>query len=102
MPALRMPREEATQLADAFESFYLDPRIPADPFSGRPASDSDVTEGEALRDARVPRLSHSRSLRRLCRAAVHGHRQETEERMGVHLAEGTAALERDVRCPDYG
>ena len=38
---LRMPREEATQLADAIESFYVDPRSREDPFAGRPASDAD-------------------------------------------------------------
>jgi len=48
MPVLRMPREEAAQLADAFESFYLDPRIPQDPFLGRPASDADAAEGQRL------------------------------------------------------
>jgi mono/diheme cytochrome c family protein len=48
MPVLRMPREEAVQLADAFESFSLDRRIPEDPFSGRPSSDADTTEGQKL------------------------------------------------------
>jgi mono/diheme cytochrome c family protein len=48
MPVLRMPREEAVQLADAFESFSLDRRIPEDPFSGRPTSDADTTEGQKL------------------------------------------------------
>ena len=48
MPVLRMPREEAVQLADAFESFSLDRRIPEDPFSGRPASDADTVEGQKL------------------------------------------------------
>ncbi|HJW14843.1 MAG TPA: c-type cytochrome [Thermoanaerobaculia bacterium] len=48
MPVLRMPREEAVQLADAFESFYLDPRILEDPFLGRPTSDADATEGQKL------------------------------------------------------
>ena len=48
MPVLRMPREEAIQIADAFESFYLDPRIPSDPFAGRPATDADAAEGLRL------------------------------------------------------
>lgn len=48
MPVLRMPREEAARLADAVESFYVDPGIPEDPFVGRPAGDSDRTEGQRL------------------------------------------------------
>ncbi len=48
MPVLRMPREEATQIADAFESFYLDPRIPQDPFAGHPLTEADPIEGQRL------------------------------------------------------
>jgi cytochrome c2 len=48
MPVLRLPREEATELADAFESFYRDPRIPENPFAGRPAADADTAEGQRL------------------------------------------------------
>jgi len=48
MPVFRMSRENATKLADALTSFYVDPSIPDDPFAGRPASDSDAKEGERL------------------------------------------------------
>jgi cytochrome c2 len=48
MPVLRMPRDEAGELADAIGSFYVDPSIPEDPFAGRPAADSDAAEGQRL------------------------------------------------------
>ena len=48
MPIFRMPREEAVQLADAIETLFVDPRVPEDPFLGRPASDADPVEGERL------------------------------------------------------
>ena len=48
MPVFRMPREEATLLADAIESFYVDPTIPEDPFAGHPDADRDPVEGQRL------------------------------------------------------
>lgn len=48
MPVFRMPREEAVQLADMMESFYLDARIPEDPFAGRSVTEHDRTEGGRL------------------------------------------------------
>src|ERR1019366_7669765 len=48
MPVLRMPREDATQLAHALQNFYVDPSIHEDPFAGRPASDADPAEGQRL------------------------------------------------------
>ena len=55
-----MPRQEAALLADAIESFYVDPAIPEDPFAGRPATDADPAEGPApVHDARLPRLSRN-------------------------------------------
>lgn len=48
MPVLKIPAEDAARLADAIETWYVDPSIPDDPFAGRPASDRDAAEGERL------------------------------------------------------
>jgi mono/diheme cytochrome c family protein len=48
MPIFRIPRDEAVELADAISTLFVDPRVPEDPFQGRPASDADPAEGERL------------------------------------------------------
>ena len=48
MPVFRIPRDEAVLLADAIESFYVDPSIPEDPFAGRPEPDRNPVEGQRL------------------------------------------------------
>src|SRR5581483_1903637 len=48
MPVLKIPAEDAAKLADAIETWYVDPSIPDDPFAGRPASDRDAAEGQRL------------------------------------------------------
>jgi mono/diheme cytochrome c family protein len=48
MPVLRVSQAEAGKLADAIETWYVDPSIPDDPFTGRPDSDRDPAEGARL------------------------------------------------------
>jgi cytochrome c2 len=48
MPILKISPPEAEKLADAFETLYVHPSIPEDPFAGRPASDRDAREGERI------------------------------------------------------
>ena len=103
MPVLRVSREEATQLADALESFYLDPRIPEDPFAGRPGSDADVAEGQRLYGTLGCRACHIlRIFGWLLRPATDGLRQATSSAVGPTRGSRTADLAGDVRCPNYG
>ena len=105
MPVLRMPREEAAELAAAIESFYVDPRIPDDPFAGRPASDADPGEGQRL----YTTLG--------CRACHIAGGDNKGGYYGPPLTDSAARLRpgwvftwlkgpqrwrADVRCPDYG
>ncbi len=48
MPVLKIQQAEAEKLADAIETWYVDPNIPDDPFAGRPDSDKDTAEGARL------------------------------------------------------
>ena len=48
MPVLKIPAADAARLADAIETWYVDPNIPDDPFAGRPSSDADASEGARL------------------------------------------------------
>lgn len=103
MPVLRMPREEAVQLADAFESFSLDRRIPEDPFSGRPASDADTTEGQKLYASLGCRGCH-------IVGSSGGYYGPPLTDTGKRLKsgwvyawlKGPQRWRADVRCPNYG
>jgi mono/diheme cytochrome c family protein len=103
MPVLRMSRQEATQLADAFESFYLDPRIPQDPFAGRPASDADAGEGQRLYGTLGCRSCH-------ILGSSGGYYGPPLTDSGKRLKsgwtyswlKGPQRWRADVRCPDYG
>ncbi len=103
MPVLRMPREEATQIADAFESFYLDPKIPQDPFAGRSASDSDATEGQRLYGTLGCRACHILGSS----GGYYGPPlTDTGERLKsgwiYTWLKGPQRWRADVRCPNYG
>ena len=103
MPVLRMPREEATQLADAFESFYLDPEDP---------------EGSLRRPAGVRRRRDGGTapLRDLGCRACHilgssgGYYGPPLTDTGKRLKsgwvytwlKGPQRWRADVRCPNYG
>jgi len=103
MPVLRMPREEATQLADAFGSFYVDPKIPQDPFAGRPASDADTTEGQKLYVSLGCRACH---ILGSSGGYVGPPLTDTGKRLkgGWVYAwlKGPQRWRADVRCPSYG
>jgi mono/diheme cytochrome c family protein len=103
MPIFRMPREEAVQLADAIEALFVDPRVPEDPFAGRPASDADPAEGERLyvtlgcRACHIVGSSGGYFGPPLSDAA-------SRLRPGWTFAwlKGPQRWRSDVRCPDYG
>jgi mono/diheme cytochrome c family protein len=103
MPVLRMSREEATQLADAFESFYLDPAMPPDPFAGRPASDADPEEGERVYTTLGCRACH-------ILGTSGGYYGPPLTDSGKRLKsgwiyswlKGPQRWRADVRCPNYG
>ncbi|HSP93754.1 MAG TPA: c-type cytochrome, partial [Thermoanaerobaculia bacterium] len=103
MPVLHMSREEATQLADAFESFYLDPATPQDPFAGRPTSDADPVEGEHLYTALGCRACH-------IVGSSGGYYGPPLTNSGKRLKsgwiytwlKGPQRWRADVRCPNYG
>jgi mono/diheme cytochrome c family protein len=103
MPVLRMPREEAVQLADAFQSFYLDPRIPQEPFFGRPASDADTAEGQKLYANLGCRGCH-------IVGSAGGYYGPPLTDTGTRLKKGWVYTwlkgpqrwRADVRCPNYG
>jgi cytochrome c2 len=103
MPVLRMPKEDATQLADALENFYVDPSIPEDPFAGRPAADADPAEGQRLYVSLGCRSCH-------IIGAGGGYYGPPLTEAGRRLKpgwtytwlKGPQRWRADVRCPDYG
>jgi mono/diheme cytochrome c family protein len=103
MPVFRMPREDATVLADAFASFYLDPAIPEDPFADRPPGDADPTEGQRLYTAFGCRGCHILGAS----GGYYGPPlTETAKRLRPGWVftwlKGPQRWRADVRCPDYG
>jgi mono/diheme cytochrome c family protein len=103
MPVFRMPREEATLLADALEGFFVDPAIPEDPFAGRPAADSDPAEGQHLYTSLGCRACH-------ILGSAGGYYGPPLTEAGRRLKpgwvftwlKGPQRWRSDVRCPDYG
>jgi mono/diheme cytochrome c family protein len=103
MPVLKMPREDAMQLADALLNFYVDPSIPDDPFAGRPASDADSAEGQRLYVGLGCRGCH-------IVGSSGGYYGPPLTEAGRRLKpgwtyawlKGPQRWRADVRCPDYG
>lgn len=103
MPVFRMTREEATTLANAFETFYLDPSIPEDPFAGQPAASRDPEEGKHLFDALGCRACHILGDKG-------GYYGPPLNEAGRRLKpgwtytwlKGPQKWRADVRCPNYG
>ena len=95
--------EEATQLADAFESFYIDPRIPQDPFAGRPAADADAGEGQRIYDTLGCRSCH---ILGSSGGYVGPPLTDSGKRLKTGWTytwlKGPQRWRADVRCPDYG
>ncbi len=103
MPIFRMPREEAVQLADAIETLFVDPRVPEDPFQGRPASDADPVEGERLYTTLGCRACHIVGSS----GGYYGPPlTDTAARLRPGWTytwlKGPQSWRADVRCPDYG
>ncbi len=103
MPILRMPRQEATELADAVEGLLIDPRIPEDPFAGRPLSDADPIEGERLYVTLGCRACHIVGSSGGYYGPPLGD-SGTRLRPGWTFTwlKGPQRWRADVRCPDYG
>ena len=103
MPVLKMPREDATRLADALQNFYVDPSIPENPFAGRPASDADPVEGQRLYVSLGCRGCH-------ILGSSGGYYGPPLTEAGKRLKpgwtftwlKGPQRWRADVRCPDYG
>jgi len=103
MPVLRMSREDAARLADAIESFYVDPEIPTDPFAGRPASDADAAEGQERYVSLGCRACH-------ILGSSGGYYGPPLTDTGKRLKsgwvytwlKGPQRWRADVRCPNYG
>jgi mono/diheme cytochrome c family protein len=103
MPIFHMPREEAVQLADVIETICVDPRVPEDPFRGRPASDVDPVEGERLYTTLGCRACH-------ILGSKGGYYGPPLTDSGGRLKpgwtfawlKGPQRWRADVRCPDYG
>lgn len=103
MPVFRMTKEEATTLAQAFETFYLDPSIPEDPFAGQPATSRDPEEGKRLYDTLGCRACHILGEK----GGYYGPPLNDAGRRlkpGWTYAwlKGPQKWRADVRCPNYG
>lgn len=103
MPIFRIPRDEAEKLADAIESFYVNPAIPEDPFAGRPASDQNATEGQRLYVTNGCRACHIIGGS----GGYYGPPlTDASSRLKpgwvFKWLKGPQAWRADVRCPNYG
>jgi mono/diheme cytochrome c family protein len=104
MPIFRMSRDDATRLADAIESFWVNSAIPEDPFSGKPPSDADPREGQRLYVELGCRACH------LIGNAGGGYYgpplTDTARRLKpgwvYFWLKGPQRWRADVRCPNYG
>jgi mono/diheme cytochrome c family protein len=100
MPVFRMAKEDATLLAQTFETFYRDPAIPEDPFAG---GAREPEEGKRLYDAKGCRGCH-------ILGAGGGYYGPPLNDTGRRLKsgwiynwlKGPQKWRADVRCPNYG
>ena len=102
MPVLRMPREEATQLADALTMFFVDPSIPADPFVGRPAGQVDRAEGQRLYTTLGCRACHIIGTGGYYGPPLSEAGKRLQPGWTYRWLKGPQQWRADVRCPDYG
>jgi mono/diheme cytochrome c family protein len=106
MPLLRIPREDAAQIADAVESFYVDPAIPGDPFAGHPAADAtapNIAEGERLYTTLGCRGCHIRGESGgYYGPPLTGAAARLKPGWIFTWLKGPQRWRADVRCPDYG
>jgi mono/diheme cytochrome c family protein len=103
MPDFRMPQDEAVELGEAIETLFVDPRVPDDPFRGRPASDSDTAEG-----ARLYVTLGCRSCHIIGSSGGYYGPPLTDSASRLRPGwtyfwlKGPQRWRPDVRCPDYG
>lgn len=103
MPVLKIAPADAERLADAIETWYVDPAIAEDPFAGRPASDRDATEGMRLYTTLGCRSCH-------LIAGNGGYYGPPLDNTQARLKPGWVyryllnpqRWRADVRCPNYG
>jgi cytochrome c2 len=103
MPVFRMTKGEATLIAQALETFYLDPSIPEDPFAGQPATSRDPEEGKHIFDTLGCKACHILGEK----GGYYGPPlNEAGRRLkpGWTYAwlKGPQKWRADVRCPNYG
>ena len=103
MPVFQMTKDQASQIALAFETFYLDPTIPEDPFLGQTSSSNDPVEGKRIYDTLGCRACH-------ILGAGGGYYGPPLSEAGGRLKpgwvfkwlKGPQKWRTDVRCPNYG
>jgi mono/diheme cytochrome c family protein len=103
MPVFQITKDQASQIALAFETFYLDPNIPEDPFTGQPPSTNDPAEGKRIYDTLGCRACH-------ILGAGGGYYGPPLSEAGSRLKpgwvfkwlKGPQKWRTDVRCPNYG
>jgi mono/diheme cytochrome c family protein len=103
MPVFQMTKDQASQMALAFETFYLDPTIPEDPFLGQTSSANDPIEGKRIYDTLGCRACH-------ILGAGGGYYGPPLSEAGSRLKpgwvfkwlKGPQKWRTDVRCPNYG
>ena len=103
MPVLKIPPQDAQQLADAIETWYVDPAEGDDPFAGRPASDRDPAEGERLYTTLGCRACHIIGTN----GGYYGPPlTDTKSRLKpawvFRYLKDPQRWRADIRCPNYG
>lgn len=103
MPVLKIAPAEAQQLADAVQTWYVDPATPDDPFAGHPASDADPAEGARLYTTLGCRACHIIGST----GGYYGPPlTETHARLKpgwvFRYLQNPQRSRADVRCPNYG
>jgi mono/diheme cytochrome c family protein len=115
MPVFHMPRADAVLLADAIESFYVNPAIPEDPRAGRPAPAADAAHPTAAADAAEAAEGQRLYTTLGCRGChilgsaggyVGPPLTDTSSRLKpgwiYYWLKGPQRWRADVRCPDFG
>ncbi len=103
MPVMKIPQKDADQLADAIETWYVDPKQNDDPFAGRPASDADAAEGQRLYTTLGCRSCHMIGNN----GGYYGPPlTDTKTRLKAgwvfRFLKDPQRWRADIRCPNYG
>ena len=103
MPVLKISQADAERLADAIQTWYVDPGTVDDPFAGRPASDNDPAEG-----ARLYTTLGCRSCHIIGKNGGYYGPPLTETRARLkpgwvfRFLLNPQRWRADIRCPNYG